>query len=158
MSRSNDKTDDLLRRFDADVLPFHVRYLLIMGGTNNLRCGGTAEEVISDLEALQEKCRANDIKPVLLTIPPIAPDRIWKYYHQPTAENWKAVFDKVNGWIRSQSHIDTAATFAMYEDLPENFAADGLHPDKEAKEKMGKIINEKFPEIRKKISETKIQK
>ena len=31
-------------------------------------------------------------------------------------------------------------------------------PDKEAKEKMGKIINEKFPEIRKKISETKIQK
>ena len=39
MSRSGDKTDDLLRRFDADVLPFHVRYLLIMGGTNNLRCG-----------------------------------------------------------------------------------------------------------------------
>ena len=29
---------------------------------------------------------------------------------------------------------------------------------KEAKEKMGKIINEKFPEIRKKISETKIQR
>ena len=28
----------------------------------------------------------------------------------------------------------------------------------EAKEKMGKIINEKFPEIRKKISETKIQR
>lgn len=75
MSRSGDKTEDLLRRFDADVLPFHVRYLLIMGGTNNLRCGGTAEEVISDLEALQEKCRANDIEPVLLTIPPIAPDR-----------------------------------------------------------------------------------
>ena len=46
----------------------------------------------------------------------------------------------------------------MYEDMPENFAADGLHPDKEAKEKMGKIINEKFSEIRKKISETKIQK
>lgn len=54
ISRSGDKTEDLLRRFDADVLPFHVRYLLIMGGTNNLRCGGTAEEVISDLEALQE--------------------------------------------------------------------------------------------------------
>lgn len=158
ISRSGDKTEDLLRRFDADVLPFHVRYLLIMGGTNNLRCGGTAEEVISDLEALQEKCRDNDIKPVLLTIPPIAPDRIWKYYHQPTAENWKVEFDKVNGWIRTQIHIDTAAPFAMYEDMPENLAADGLHPDKEAKEKMGKIINEKFPEIRKKISETKIQK
>ena len=129
-----------------------------MGGTNNLRCGGTAEEVISDLEALQEKCRANDIEPVLLTIPPIAPDRIWKYYQQPTAENWKVEFDKVNGWIRTQTHIDTAAPCAMYEDMPENLAADGLHPDKEAKEKMGKIINEKFPEIRKKISETKIQR
>ena len=64
----------------------------------------------------------------------------------------------MNGWIRTQTHIDTAAPFAMYEDMPENLAADGLHPDKEAKEKMGKIINEKFPEIRKKISETKIQK
>lgn len=46
MSRSGDETGDLLRRFDADVLPFHVQYLLIMGGTNNLRGGGTAEKVI----------------------------------------------------------------------------------------------------------------
>lgn len=149
MSRSGDETSDLLRRFDADVLPFRVRHLLIMGGTNNLRRGGTAEEVIADLEALQEKCRANGIESVLLTIPPIAPVRILKYYHQPTAETWREEFDKVNDWIRTQTYIDTAAPFSMYEEMPEDFAADGLHPDKEAKEKIGKMINEKFPEIKK---------
>ena len=138
MSRSGDKTEDLLRRFDADVLPFHVRYLLIMGGTNNLRCGGTAEEVISDLEALQEKCRANDIKPVLLTIPPIAPERILKYYHQPTAENWKAEFDKVNGWIRTQTHIDTAAPLPCMKTCRKILRRTAFIPTKKQKKKWGK--------------------
>lgn len=148
MSRSGDETGDLIRRFDADVLPFHVKYLLIMGGTNNLRRGESAEEVISDLQLLQKKCRDHGIEPILLTLLPLAPERILKYYRQETAKNWKEEFDKVNGWIKTQVHIDTALPFVGCETMPEKWAADGLHPDWEAKREIGKMINKTFPVIK----------
>ena len=40
----------MVQRFDDDVLPFHPQYLLIMGGTNSLRAGMPAENVINDLK------------------------------------------------------------------------------------------------------------
>ena len=45
----------MVQRFDDDVLPFHPQYLLIMGGTNSLRAGMPAENVINDLKTIQKK-------------------------------------------------------------------------------------------------------
>lgn len=39
MGRSGDTVEMMYDRFDRDVLPFHVKYLLIMGGINDLRMG-----------------------------------------------------------------------------------------------------------------------
>ena len=43
---SGNTSHDMVERFDRDVLPFHLKYLLILGGSNSLRGGVPAEEVI----------------------------------------------------------------------------------------------------------------
>ena len=36
IGKSGDTSASMLKRFDQDVLPLHLRYLIIMGGTNSL--------------------------------------------------------------------------------------------------------------------------
>ena len=71
-------------RFEKDVLPFSPEYLLILGGTNSLRAGVPATDVISDLKEIQRKCREHGITPILMTLPPINPENIQKAFHEPT--------------------------------------------------------------------------
>lgn len=141
LSESGDTSAAAVERFDRDIAPFCPEYLLILTGTNSLRAGVPAADVIRDLRTLQEKCRALGITPVLLTLPPIHPANIWKAFHQPTAEEWRASFAEVNAFIRTQVHIDTAAPFASWEEMPAELAADGLHGDWRAKRMMAEAIN-----------------
>lgn len=57
LAQSGDTSRRMAERFEADVLPFRLRYLLIMGGTNSLRGGEDPEAVIGDLRYIGDKCR-----------------------------------------------------------------------------------------------------
>lgn len=144
---SGNTSHDMVERFDRDVLPFHLKYLLILGGSNSLRGGVPAEEVIRDLQEIQQKCRDHGIVPILLTLPPINPSSIDKVFHEPTAEGWEEAFRKVNAFIRTQPHIDTAAAFLYDNLIPEYLALDGLHGDVEAKKRMADMINRHIGEF-----------
>lgn len=144
---SGNTSHDMVERFDRDVLPFHLKYLLILGGSNSLRGGVPAEEVIRDLQEIQQKCRDHGIVPILLTLPPINPSSIDKVFHEPTAEGWEEAFRKVNAFIRTQPHIDTAAAFLYDNLMPEYLALDGLHGDVEAKKRMADMINRHIGEF-----------
>lgn len=144
---SGNTSHDMVERFDRDVLPFHLKYLLILGGSNSLRGGVPAEEVIRDLQEIQQKCRDHGIVPILLTLPPINPSSIDKVFHEPTAEGWEEAFRKVNAFIRTQPHIDTAAVFLYDNLMPEYLALDGLHGDVEAKKRMADMINRHIGEF-----------
>lgn len=144
---SGNTSHDMVERFDRDVLPFHLKYLLILGGSNSLRDGVPAEEVIRDLQEIQQKCRDHNIVPILLTLPPINPSSIDKVFHEPTAEGWEEAFRKVNAFIRTQPHIDTAAAFLYDNLMPEYLALDGLHGDVEAKKRMADMINRHIGEF-----------
>ncbi|WP_418248700.1 SGNH/GDSL hydrolase family protein [Dialister succinatiphilus] len=144
---SGNMSHDMVERFDRDVLPFHLKYLLILGGSNSLRGGVPAEEVIRDLQEIQQKCRDHGIVPILLTLPPINPSSIDKVFHEPTAEGWEEAFRQVNAFIRTQPHIDTAAAFLYDNLMPEYLALDGLHGDVEAKKRMADMINRHIGEF-----------
>lgn len=144
---SGNTSHDMVERFDRDVLPFHLKYLLIMGGSNSLRGGVPAESVIEDLKTIQKKCRDHGIVPILLTLPPINPSSIEKVFQEPTAENWEDEFRKVNDFIRTQPHIDTAAAFPYENVMPPDLALDGLHGDVEAKKRIAAVINEHIGEF-----------
>ena len=112
-----------------------------MGGINDLRMGADPEKVIKHLKRIQEKCRAHGITPILMTILPINPENIEKYYREKTNENWREAVDTVNAFIRSEEHIDTAAPFAAFPVMPTELAMDGLHGDWNAKQMIAGEIN-----------------
>lgn len=147
LSQSGDTSEAMVMRFEKDVLPFSPDYLLIMGGTNSLRAGVPAADVISDLKEIQRKCREHGITPILMTLPPINPENIQKAFDEPTYEGWKASFDEVNAFIRGEVHIDTAAPFEEMEELPTWLALDGIHGDWNMKRMMAEVINREFPKI-----------
>ena len=118
LSQSGDTSAMMVERFEKDVVPFHLRTVLIMGGTNSLRAGVPAEEVIHDLETLEMMSYAHGITPVFLTLPPINPASIARAFQEPTAEDWQASFRRVNDFIRTRKHIDTAAPFEGMEVMP----------------------------------------
>lgn len=149
MGRSGDTTEMMEDRFDRDALPFHVKYLLIMGGINDLRMGADPQKVIGHLEAIRKKCEEHHIVPILLTIVPINPENIQKYYGDVTYSGWKESVDTVNSWIRTQPHIDTAAPFADYSVMPGELAMDGIHGDWNAKQMIAGEINRHMGEFRK---------
>lgn len=141
MGRSGDTTEMMEDRFTRDVLPFHVKYLLIMGGINDLRMGADPQKVIGHLAVIQKKCTDHGITPILLTIVPINPENIQKYYGDVTYSGWKESVDIVNAYIRTQPHIDTAAPFSDYEVMPSELAMDGIHGDWNAKQMIAGEIN-----------------
>jgi lysophospholipase L1-like esterase len=149
LGRSGDTSAALAERFERDVLPFRPKFLLIMGGTNSLRGGTPAEDVIADLAAIGNKCRMNGIRPIFLTLPPINPGAISKVFNEETASNWRQEFDTVNDFIRRQRYfVDLAPHLADAErELPDYYAIDGLHPDIEAKKLIAQIINSRWATV-----------
>lgn len=143
LGKSGDTSESLAERFDRDVLPFHPRYLIIMGGTNSLREGIPASEVIKDLTNIRNKCITHGIRPIFLTLPPINPANIQHAFNEETVPNWRGEFAAVNTFIRQQHYyIDLAPYFTnSLGELPTYYAADGLHYDIEGKKLMAQIIN-----------------
>ena len=148
LSQSGDTSQMMVQRFEADVLPFHPKYLLIMGGSNSLRGGVPAEDVIHDLETIRQKCLSNGIKPILLTLPPIHPENIQRAFAEPTADDWQSSFASVNKYIQTQVHVDTGSAIPAPEGvLPTEYGLDGLHPDPSGKALMGQAVNAAWAEV-----------
>lgn len=149
LAKSGDTSASMVERFDADIVPFHPKYLIIMDGSNSLRGGTAAGDIIEDLKALQEKCLDHNIKPVFLTLPPINPDNIKRAFGEDSAEDWQKQMAVVNDFIRQNLvYIDVAKEFYCSEGvLPTEFALDGLHLDISGKKKMAHAINEAWPYV-----------
>ncbi|CVK20444.1 GDSL-type esterase/lipase family protein [Sporomusa sphaeroides] len=143
LGKSGDTAEALVERFEAEVLPFKPKYLLILGGTNSIRGGAAAKEVIDSLKAIKKKCRKNGIKPIFLTLPPLNPDRIQQVFNQDTAANWQQELAKVNAFIKTQpDYIDIYSVLVDENGLlPVKYAQDGLHPDIAGKRLMGQAVN-----------------
>lgn len=144
LGHSGDTTEAMNSRFDADVLPFSPKILIVMGGVNDIRGGTSAEEVITHLKAIKGKCIENGIMPIFLTITPVNPAAIERAFGEATDPEWQREWHRVNAWIRSQPYyVDTASLLTGNDGLlPTKIAADGLHPDTKGKELIGRAVGE----------------
>ena len=149
LGKSGDTSQTMAARFDEDVLPYKPKFIIILGGTNSLRHGVPANTVIDELTIIKNKCLANGIRPIFLTLLPINPSAIEKAFNQETAQNWQGEFKKVNNFIRTQEYyIDREPQFFDNNRmLPNYYAIDGLHPDIEGKQLMAKIINKNLESV-----------
>jgi len=142
LGRSGDTAAMLVGRFEQDVLPFKPKYLLILGGTNSIREGSRAEDVIASLTVIKEKCLENGIRPIFLTVPPLNPERMQRVFNQSPAEKWQQELAKVNNFLKTQPDvIDIYSVLADEKGfLPVKYSQDGLHPDIAGKKVMGNCI------------------
>ncbi|MBP5201080.1 MAG: SGNH/GDSL hydrolase family protein [Schwartzia sp.] len=143
LGKSGDSSYDLLMRFEADVLPFAPKYLVIMGGVNDFRVGVSAQTTIWNLSQLAAKCGAYGITPIFATATPISPEMMKNIQDiEPAAWNWKAEQIAVNEWIMAQPYaVDAAAPLTDENgELKAELTSDGLHPDAEAKKIIGEAI------------------
>lgn len=129
---SGDTVAAMDARFEADVLPFHPKILVIMGGVNDFRSGAMAQDIIYYLQQIGNKCRMHGIIPVYATATPINPHFIanWSYITTP-AVDWKEQQVLLNQWIMSQQYaVDVASGMTdCYGLLMDEATTDGLHPD-----------------------------
>ncbi len=142
---SGDTVAAMAARFDSDVLSFKPKILVIMGGVNDFRSGGQAENIIYYLKQIGDKCRAHGIIPVYATATPINPHFMsnWSYI-TPAAEGWKEQQVKLNQWILSQQYaVDVATPMTdCYGLLMDEATTDGLHPDVMGKKIIGQAISD----------------
>lgn len=151
LGKSGDTAGDTLARFEADVLPFKPKYLIILTGSNSLRGDFSAEQVISELKGIGDKCSVHGIRPIFLTMPPINPASIYKVFQEETTPDWREKVDIVNEFIRQQPYqIDIEPYFNdTLRQMPDRYAIDGLHPDIAGKKLMARIINENWERVTK---------
>ncbi|EKU71650.1 GDSL-type esterase/lipase family protein [Selenomonas sp. F0473] len=151
LGRSGDTAHTTLERFEEDVLPANPENLLILTGSNSLRADmTTARDIIQDLDAIQRKCIAHDIRPIFLTLLPLNPERITLSFHSETDPLWQWKLNAVNTWIRSQKYyIDMEPFFydASNRILSPLLSTDGLHPDIDGKRMMAEIILQHMDEL-----------
>ncbi len=144
LGQSGDRSRESALRFDEDVLPYRPYNLLILTGSNDLRSDRPAEEIIGDLAKIRDKCLANDIRPIFLTLMPIHPKNISTAFHTETSNGWREKLAKINSFIRKQEYyIDLEPYFYdnLKSQLDPTIAIDGLHPDIRGKMLMAELIN-----------------
>ena len=147
LAKSGDTTEQLINRFDNDVLSFAPKILIIMAGVNDFRANTIGWETICNYKILAEKCKDNGIIPVFITPTPINPDLIKKakLIERPPSD-WQTHYDYACEWIRKQEYfIDITADFEDEEgNLRADLTTDGLHPDMEGKKIIGQAVQEWF--------------
>lgn len=141
LARSGDTTEMMISRFDTDVLPFSPKYLLIIGGVNDIRDGKTADEVIKNFETLKQKCLENNITPIFGTLTPMNEKIIRGKNIFITDKDWRAERKKINDWILKNNGVDISSELEdEFGELREDFTPDGLHPALRGKMLIGKAV------------------
>lgn len=67
---SGEKTDQMLARYQTDVLAQDPFCVVIMGGTNDLAWNVSKDQILSNIKSMAEQAAAKDMKVVLCSVTP----------------------------------------------------------------------------------------
>jgi lysophospholipase L1-like esterase len=134
---AGERTDQILKRFVSDVLPFNPDGVIILAGVNDLYQLYPASVVIKNLEALYQRAQAANLKVLVCTVLP----------YNEASPKIRAAMSEVNVWIEAyarKNNLGFCDTYRAVEDPNRpGFllgSADGIHPDIATYRKMGEAI------------------
>ena len=137
------RTDQMLRRFDWDVLPLHPDILIVIGGVNDLYQGRDIASIQSNLLKIYEKAAAGNMKVMTGTILPL---------NLLEEENKKRILE-MNLWIREtarEKKLGFCDTYTAMEDPARPgflvSSPDEIHPDAEGYRVMGLSLRRSLAE------------
>jgi lysophospholipase L1-like esterase len=137
-----------VERLDRDVLSHHgVTDVVLFMGTNDIRRGATAAQVIAAMTSIAQKVKARGIRVIGVTIIP-------RHNVAPAGTNtgWNAdktrIKNEVNRWIRTKAPFDNVIDFDQVVRDPANpdlmrspfNCGDGIHPSPAGYYAMGKSV------------------
>ena len=135
---NGERSDEIARRFDRDVLAHAPSAVVIIAGVNDVYQGRPAAHVIDELRALYARAARAGIPVIAGTIVP---------YNTATADQ-NARMREINSWIAAEAArqpgltcVDTRAATAAPDD-PDRLAGspDELHPDVEGYRRMAEAL------------------
>ncbi len=142
---SGQTTSQMLVRFRKDVIQHCPEYVIIMAGTNDIarNTGYIAlDDIVGNIISMCELAKQNDIKPVIVSIPPCK-----LYLWRPDVEDPAGKIIEVNNMLReyaSKNHIRYADVHSIMKDgqggLPEIYSKDEVHPTLEGYAVMRPVI------------------
>lgn len=139
-------TPQMLIRFTADVLDLQPKVVVILAGTNDIagNTGASSIKMITDnIKAMAQLAKANHVKVVLTSILPVS-DYPWRPGLKPAPK-----IAEINTWLeqyaQNNDHIfvDFFPALANEErGMKDEFAEDGVHPNKKAYRVMEPLVLE----------------
>ena len=143
-------TEDLMARFDHDVISHHPAAVFILSGTNDFIFGtSSVEECFANLDEMAKKAEESGITPVLLT--PLSVDadlagRMWMAGAGVDYDRINSEIDELAELIRNcgRLFVDTNIAYrhpAVSGDAHDHAAyVDGVHPTEEGQKHLAKTI------------------
>jgi lysophospholipase L1-like esterase len=151
-------TLQMLARFKQDVVSLNPKVVVVLGGTNDIAAGISANQIEDNLAAIGDLAKAHGIKPVFASILPVsdyhkADDPRYEMTVNRPPETIQAINSWMQSWCQSQglTYMDYYSAMAdpagrMQADLSD----DGLHPNAKgyrvmspvALEAIGRVLGE----------------
>ncbi len=121
-----ERTDEILARFDRDVLASKPNAVIVLAGINDLYQGNSAQSAIDNLSRIYARAEESGIRIIACTVMPYA----------GMGPRMRERLQQVNDWIRETSkakHYGFCDLHAVMQDAdqPGELAhtEDGVHPD-----------------------------
>jgi acyl-CoA thioesterase I len=134
---NGERSDQILARFDRDVLQQRPNVVVLIAGVNDVYQGRPVSHVVEQLTAMYDVSRAAGIPVIAGTIIP---------YNTATPDQ-NARMHEINNWIRktadgdSVRFVDTRTAVAARDNLDRLFESpDDLHPSPEGYRRMAEAI------------------
>lgn len=136
-------TDQLLSRFDEDVIAVRPESCLILGGANDVFTGVPAAATEQNLARLYRECLDAGITPVACTLTPVKPGMFVGDASQ--ADSLNASIDRLNAWMTSYC-ADRGIALVDFNsvvraDPGRYLQPDGIHPSEAGHDAMGEAID-----------------
>lgn len=143
-----DTATGMLVRLNTQVLPRNPRYVLIMGGTNDILISGSFQQAQSAMMAMVHHCAHAGVRPVIGIPIPLREDGRHPWQALTDMHRTIAAQAEYVSWLRlfvQTLHlrcVDFAAAFARQENPRLLYQADGLHPNPAGHRVMARAVEE----------------
>jgi len=136
---NGERSDEVLARFERDVLSASPNYVVILVGVNDIYQGASIEFVQEHLLAMYEKAKVASIRGVAATVLPYNTASVWESNAISDLNGWIAytadrlgvLFCDTNRVVRDRDNPDRLLS-----------SPDGLHPDVSGYRRMGRALAE----------------
>jgi lysophospholipase L1-like esterase len=130
-------TLQMIARFEQDVVSLNPKLVVVLGGTNDIAAGLSANQIEANLTTIGDLAKAHGIKTIFASILPVsdyhkADDPHFEMTASRPPETIQAINNWMRGWCQSQGLIYMDYYSAMVDSagrMQADLSDDGLHPN-----------------------------